>query len=220
MSGVGLSIVQKQSFLYNKKMRTVVTATASLVINTAYAAVNIFIGLKERSYWFITSGAYYLILAVMRFGIILSERRSSSDRSHVSISFIRAFTGSLLIIMGLVLCGSVYLSIYYDVTKNMNEIPVIAMATYAFTKITLAVINFVKRNKLNSSVLSLIRNIGLADAAVSIFSLQRSMLVTFQGMNKTEINIMNACTGTAVWLFVVLIGIGILYQIIRKKKLK
>ena len=67
----------------------------------------------------------------------------------------------------------------------------ITIAVYAFTKITIAIINFVKARKSNSATVKVLRNIALADAAVSIFSLQRSMLVSFPGMKQNEILIFN-----------------------------
>lgn len=212
MSGTGLCINLSDSILSNKERRMVLIASLSLIINSIYAASNIIVGLKEKSYWFITAGTYYLILAVIRFCIILSEKRSRTDTKEISIRFIRCFTGIMLIIMSTVLCGSVYLSLFHNETEKLNEILVITLASYSFTKITLAIINFTKRKKLNSQFLSLIRNIGLADAAVSIFSLQKSMLVSFPGMSENEIMIMNGCTGSVVWMLVLLIGIGIIYK--------
>lgn len=214
MSGAGICIKQN-SIISDKNKRAALIAFFSLIINAVYAVFNIVLGLWDKSCWFITVGAYYLILAVLRFGVILSAKRyekSSGSR------FIRTFTGALLILMGIVLSVSVVMSVLYDVTKAMNEILVITMAAYSFTKITLAIINFTKRKLLSSPVLSLIRNIALADAAVSIFSLQRSMVVTFEGMTGSEITIMNAFTGGAVCILAVLIGVGIIYS--DRKKIK
>lgn len=212
MSGIGLYLSDK-SFLCNKDKRTTLLAILSLAFNSVYAMVNICLGFSGKSSWLITVGAYYLILAVMRFGIILTDR--NNEIRH--LRFIRNFTGTFLIVLSFVLSISVYLSITYDVTKNQNEIFVITMATYSFAKITLAIINFIKRKKLTSPVLSLIKNIGLADAAVSIFSLQKSMLVSFPGMQNNEIRIMNICTGSAVCILVMLTGIGIIYSVTKKQ---
>lgn len=216
MSGLGLNIIYDRNILYDSKKRTIIIAAGSFLINSVYSAVNIFLGITNKSYWFITLGTYYFILSVMRFYILLSEKRITSDK-NINHGATKTIIGIMLIILGFVLCGSVYLSVYFEVTGRLHEILVITMATYAFSKITLAIINFVKRHKLNSPVLMLIRNIGLADAAVSIFSLQKTMLVSFEGMTDYEIKIMNACTGTVVWIFVVLIGI---VTIRRKKNIK
>ena len=84
------------------------------------------------------------------------------------------------------------------------------MAAYAFTKITLATVNVVKAHRTSSAVLITLRNISFADAFVSIFALQRSMLVSFEGMTEIEIIIMNATLGSAVCVIVLLLGINLL----------
>ena len=53
------------------------------------------------------------------------------------------------------------------------------------------------------------------DAFVSIFALQRSMLVSFEGMSEAEIVIMNAALGSAVCVIVFLLGANLL----RNKKI-
>jgi divalent metal cation (Fe/Co/Zn/Cd) transporter len=89
------------------------------------------------------------------------------------------------------------------------------MAAYAFFKIILAIINLVKARHSTSATLIALRNISIADAFVSIFALQRSMLVSFEGMGEVEIVVMNAVLGMAVSIIVFLIG----WNLVREKKL-
>jgi hypothetical protein len=86
-------------------------------------------------------------------------------------------------------------------------IVMIAIATYTFTKTTLATVNFIKSRRSISAKIVTLRNISFADAFVSIFALQRSMLVSFEGMNESEILIMNAVTGSAVCIITFLLGL-------------
>lgn len=210
MSGVSKTIIIGKNLTDEKRFKIIITATGSLFINIVYAFVNLLNGLFNHSFWFITLGAYYTVLSVLRFTALMSERKISETKSCNNILFIQIFSGIMLIFLSIVLCGSVYLSLFFDVIKKQNEIFVITMAVYAFTKITIAIINFVKRKELCSPVLKTIRNISLADAAVSILSLQRSMLITFEGMSENEIMIMNGATGSVVWIGVCLIGIMML----------
>jgi len=55
----------------------------------------------------------------------------------------------------------------------------------------------------------------LADACVSIFALQRSMLVSFGEMSETDICIFNAVIGSAVCVIVFLLGLNL----VRNKKI-
>ena len=93
-------------------------------------------------------------------------------------------------------------------------IVMIAMAAYAFTKITLATIKLIKARRSTSATLITLRNISFADAFASIFALQRSMLVSFEGMTEAEIVIMNATLGSAVCVIVFLLGV----KLLRNKK--
>ena len=87
-------------------------------------------------------------------------------------------------LLSLSLVGTVILAVVRDRGIVMHEIVMIAMAAYTFTKITLAVINLVKARKSASAKIVTLRNISLSDACVSIFALQRSMLVSFKGMTE------------------------------------
>ena len=83
------------------------------------------------------------------------------------------------------------------------------MAAYAFTKITLATIKLIKARRSTSATLITLRNISFADAFVSIFALQRSMLVSFEGMAEGEIQIMNAVLGSVVCIVVFFLGLNL-----------
>ena len=176
-------------------------AILSLVANTAFAAYYLISGALTSSWWLLTLGSYYLILSLLRFTVLQSKRTEH---------FIVKFTGWMLIALSIPLVGTVLLSVLRDRGHELHMIIMIAMAAYAFTKITLATVNVVKARRTNSVVLITLRNISFADAFVSIFALQRSMLVSFEGMTETEIIIMNATLGSAVCVIVLLLGINLL----------
>lgn len=180
--------------------RTLKFALASLIFNTAFAIYNLVFGLVTSSWWLLTFGSYYLILSVVRFAVL---RTKSKER------FITKFTGWMLIALSIPLAGTVILSVVRDRGHQLHMILMIAMATYAFTKITLATVNLVKSRCSTSATLITLRNISFSDAFVSIFALQRSMLVSFEGMTESEIQIMNAVFGSAVCVIVFLLGLNL-----------
>lgn len=112
-----------------------------------------------------------------------------------------------MIFLSIILAGSAYLSFESERGIKYNEILMITIAAYSFTKITLAIINLIKMRKNNSSIIKTLRYISFADALVSIFALQRSMLVSFGAMPENGIQIFNICTGTAVYIGVFILGI-------------
>ena len=98
----------------------------------------------------------------------------------------------------------------------------ITMALFSFTKITLAVLSLVRGRKVPSPVEKALVRVAFCDAAVSIASLQRSMLVSFPGMVESEIRLMNILTGSGVCLLVLLCGLSLIegkYYLMAKSKL-
>lgn len=195
----------------NKRYRIISFAICGFSVNLLYALYNGALGMMTRSMWFISLCAYYIILSSMRFGVVMQDRRNISTEN-----FITRFCGIMLIVLSFVLSGSVYLSLAADVAVKHQEIIMITIAAYTFYKVVLAIVNTVKVRKENSLLLSTIRNIGCADAAVSILSLQRSMLVSFGHMGHGKITMMNALTGACVFILIIILGIVMIVKSMRK----
>jgi len=168
-----------------------------------YSIYHIILGITVYSWWFLTIGIYYAILSIVRF-VVLRQKGQNS--------FVIRFTGIMLILLSISLVGTVILAFLKDRGTEFHLIVMLAIAVYAFTKITLAAIKWVNARKNKSTELITLRNISFADAFVSIFSLQRSMLVSFKGMTEIGIRIMNAATGSAVCIIVFLLGFNLVQQ--------
>ncbi len=181
-------------------------AFASLAFNLIFSAYHIVMGVITFSWWLFTLGIYYFILGAVRFVVICVKKRE-----HI----LTRITGWMLIALSLPLVGTVILSLVRDRGQKFHMIVMIAIATYAFTKITLATIKLIKSRHSKSPKTVTLRNISFADAFVSIFSLQRSMLVSFEGMTQDGILIMNALTGAGVCIIVFLLGLNL----VKKKKI-
>lgn len=179
-------------------------ALLSLIFNTAFAIYYLVFGISSGSWWLLTLGSYYLILSAVRFFVIRTKKAAFAAR----------LTGIMLILLSVPLASTVILAVIGDRGTKFHMIVMIAIATYAFTKITIASINLVRSRRSNSGTVITLRNIAFADALVSIFALQRSMLVSFEGMSASEIRIMNAALGSAVCILVFLLGVNLL----RRKK--
>ena len=181
-------------------------ATVSLILNVAFSVYYLALGITSPSWWLLTLGFYYLILSIVRFTVILA----SPHKHHLT-----ALVGWMLMFLSLPLSGTVILAVLADRGQKHHMIVMIAIAVFSFTKITLAIINIVKCRRSASEKLIALRCISLADAFVSIFALQRSMLVSFEGMGESEIVIMNAALGSAVCVIVFLLGLNL----VKRKKL-
>ena len=179
-----------------------------LMVNFVYAVSNCVVGLIIHSWWFITVGAYYAVLTATRFSVLQIGKNAAST-SGID-RFAKRVTGILLIALSFCLIGINILSALKERGTAFHEIIMIAIATYTFTKVTVAIIGMVKARRMASPIAVTLRNISLADAFVSIYSMQRSMLVSFPGMQAEDIQLFNILTGTAVWIIVLLLGINLI----------
>ncbi len=180
----------------------------SLILNFVYALGNCILGFLLHSWWFITIGAYYVVLTVTRYSVLQIKRKAGGN--YDTELFARRITGILLVVLSFCIVGVNILSAVKDRGTAFHEIVMITVATYTFTKITIAIIGMAKAKHSPSPVLKTLRNISLSDACVSIYTMQRSMLVSFPGVEASEILLLNILTGSAVWIVVLLLGMNLI----------
>lgn len=179
-----------------------------LVLNVLYAVANTVVGFATHSWWFITVGAYYTVLTVTRFSVLQIQRKARGN--YETERFARRITGVLLVVLSFCIVGVNVLSVVTERGTVFHDIVMITIATYTFYKITDAIIGMVKARHTASPAVKTLRNIALSDACVSVYTMQRSMLVSFPGMAAADIRLFNIFTGTAVWITVLLLGIHLI----------
>ena len=192
----------------------------SLTCNAVYAVGNVVLGMLARSWWSITVGIYYTVLALARFWVLWLRHRTGEDSA--SEWLVKRVTGVLLVVLSFCITGITVLAIREGRGTAFHEIVMIAIATYAFTKITVSVVEMVRARGSASPFVKTLRNLSLANACVSVYSMQRSMLVSFPGMATTQIQLLNIVTGIAVWMVVLLLGINLIggkYTTMAKSKM-
>ena len=182
------------------------TAGIGFCTNALYGILTGALGIIGHSWWLIALSAYYIVLAAARFAVLLSLKNAQDETDR----FVSQFIGAMCLFLAITMAGTTFLAFQHDRGVRYHEILMISMAVYAFTKITLAIIGIIKDAKNARPAIKCLRSLSLADAAVSIFALQRSMLVSFGGMSTANIQLMNALTGTAVYLFIALLGINLI----------
>ena len=206
--------------MQNYGFRTLVFACGSMAMTVAYAVYNGVIALM----WFLpvwhgALAGYYILLACMRGGILLYHGKCVKGRKEraetVEIKKYRN-SGILLIVLIISLSVAILQMVRADAGFNRPGLMIYVAAAYTFTKVTTAIVNFIKAKKHNDFTVEALRNVNVADAAVSVLALQTSMFFEFGGGAST--GFANALTGAAVCAVVLALGI---YMIIKgQKKLK
>lgn len=191
----------------DRRFRIVAGAAANLAVNLLYGAGHAVLGLLDGSIWLLVMAAYYILLGVMRFGAVLTERKHASER------FVMRFCGGMLMALALVLAGSTVISLMQERSVPHGMILMITIAAYTFWKMTMAIIHTVQAHQSGTPLTCTIRNITLASALASLMTMQRSMLVSFEGdITGAEMLVLNIMTGSAVCLLVFLMGLNMLFD--------
>lgn len=193
------------------RWRTILFAVPGMVSNIIFAAFNGVIGITSHSAWFGTLSAYYILLSIMRAGVVRQEREIAvieEKREHMRREMAVYRRNSVLFIfMAVVLAGAVVLLLNALGGKDYPGLTIYAVATYTFYKIIMSTIQVIKVGKRKSPLLSITRRIGYIDACVSILTLQTAMFASFADGEEGLIKLMNGITGTVVCLMV--LGLGI-----------
>ena len=191
----------------DRRFRIVTFAALNLIVNLLYGAGHVLLGVLDGSVWLLVMAAYYMLLGAMRCGAVLTEHRQTSERAVMHLC------GGLLMALALVLGATTALSLLQERAVPHGVVVMLAIAVYTFWKMTMAIVHTVQAHQSGTPLMCTIRNITLASALASLMTMQRSMLVSFEGdITADGALILNICIGTAVCLLVFLMGLNMLFD--------
>lgn len=207
-----IRVLKERSSFFNRVMtndffRAFLFAIPGFGIGLVFAAFNAAVGVISRSAWYLSLAVYYILLCLMRFFLL---RRfffeSKKGKNPVRDWKLYALCGRILMGMSVALSSVVVLMVIDGYSKSYPGYLIYVVAFYTFYKVIFSVVHMARARRLSSPLLSGIRNIGYADALVSLLSLQTAMFASFGKSEVRLSTVMNACTGAVVCLMVVLLG--------------
>lgn len=134
------------------RLRVNVSLYGSLMMNTAYAVLQLGLGFWHASFWYYSMAGYYISLAIMRFFLVQHSRKHKpGERMQEELIKYRN-CGIIFLLMNLALSVMIFFMVYWNRTFQHHEITTIAMATYTFISFSLAIKNVIKYSKYNSPV--------------------------------------------------------------------
>ena len=209
-----------QTWSNDPRLRMNITVGGSVLWNGAYAALQLGLAIYYRSAWFYSLAAYYATLAAMRCSLVWHTLRyTPGEQMRQELTRYRT-CGWVFLLMNLALSGMMFYRIYENRFVQHYEITTIAMATYTYAMLTVAIVNVVRYRKYNSPVLSSAKAISLAAACVSMLTLESTMLASFNKgtLSQKTIRIFLALSGGAVSAFIVGMAVYMIVQASRKLK--
>lgn len=226
LKGRVIDFMKKNRFtarlLENYGFRTVMEACLSLVGNLAYAVFNGVVAILSRSVWYGALATYYILLTLLRSRLVLHHRKVArgalEDETQQRRSEISRYRlcGAVLTAMPLCLSFAILQMVVADKGYSYGELTIYVVAAYTFFKITKSIINAIKARKNDDLTVKALRNVGLADAMVSILALQTAMFDAFGGTMNTDLA--NALTGGGVCALTVVIGVYMLIKASKKTR--
>ena len=216
------AVISRHPFLNNVFVsygfRTVTFFVLSLAVNAAFVLFNAVLGVVTCSLWYGIIATYYVFLGALRAFILFlsyrARRRSEGNERLAAELKLRIYRlcGILILALEIALAAAVSLMVMYGKPTQYSEVMAIAAAAYTFYKVIFAVYNVFKVRRYNDRVLQCLRDINLTDAAVSLLSLQVTLIAVFsdEQVSASEITAMNSVTGFAVCALTIALGIAMI----------
>lgn len=202
----------------NRVLRSILAAIPGTALGVLFAIFNAFLGIYYGSAWHGTLAGYFLVLTLLRILLIVCFR--GRTRVNFLRQELRIYTlcGILLSVLSVTLSGAVILLIRGTGGKSYPGFLVYAMAAYTFYKMYASIHGLVTARRQESLLLIAQRNIGHADALMSLLSLQTGLLNAFGGGNMEYAERMNGITGGFVALIVLALGIHMVLDGQKRRK--
>jgi len=196
--------------------RTLFFASISFSVSIAFGLFNGAQGILYSSIWNGALAAYYVSLAFLRGGVLYQQKKwkarnateDTEDGKTELLLQAKTYRNSGVVLLFLQISLSVATAqmIFDNQHFTYAGWTIYGAAAYAFTRITVSIIQIKKVRKHENFTLRAIRTANLADAAVSILALQTALLSTF-GSEDVNASLFNTITGIAVSLLTVTLGI-------------
>jgi len=179
-----------------------------MTVNFLYVLFRIVVGIRYASVWFITMAVYYLVLAVIRLSLILHYRH----KSEIVELHCYQRTAWLLFLLNLPMGGMILLMVLTNSGYSYPGYVIYLSAIYTFHTMVTSVINLVRFRRLGSPILSAAKVLNFIAALMSILGLQTAMIAQFSTEGDGFRRMMNAITGGAIWMSVILTAAYMLYR--------
>lgn len=203
-------------YINDPRWRVRISLFGAVSINIIYVLIQLASGIVYRAAWFYALAVYYFLLIMMRIFLIRNTSSDEVGRDKLKEFQRYRFCGILLLIMNQALAIIVFYIVRRGVLIKQSYIPVIAMAAYTFTAMTVAMINVVRYRRFDSPIMSAAKAISMSSAVVSLLSLEAAMVAAFgEDTTVTFRQIMTVSTGAAVCIFVLAVAV---YMIVRASK--
>jgi hypothetical protein len=186
--------------------KTFASSWISSIIGIAFTVYNGFLGIYYRSIWNGTICVYYILLATVR-GIIVSTQKGRYAGKDELERIVHYVTHCMVFVMNASLIVPIIAMIKGDRTYDWGLIPAIAIASYTFYRIVMAIIHYVKSRKNDNPLVSQLRTFNLIDSLVALLTLQNTMIIANEGEIAGGMKCLSIISSAIIWLLIVVVSV-------------
>lgn len=171
----------------NYGFSTLFFSVVSVAITLAFAVMNLVSAFKYRLLWYAAISAYYVLIILLRGGIVAADvkcgKKYAANSNTLNRRRVQIYLGCgvALIVLELAMGVAVTEMVLSRRPIQSGQIMTIANAAYTFYKLTMALLNLLKARRQCNPTVQALRNVNFADACMSMVSLTVIMLATFGG---------------------------------------
>lgn len=202
-----------EKYLNDLAFRGNISLYQGMLVNFFYVVFRIAVGILHSSVWFISMAIYYLILGVIRLFLVRSYRNCDSVKEVQCYRLTAWFLFLLNIPMG----AMIFLMVLKNNGYSYPGYVIYISAMYTFYTMIMSIINLVRFRRLGNPILSAAKALNFIAALMSVLGLQTAMIAQFSAEEDSFRRIMNACTGTGIWVTVIITAI---YMLIHSRKIQ
>lgn len=193
----------------------------SSVLRVVWAITNAVSGVLYASAWNVTLAAYYLLLAIVRGGI-LDHVRAGDAKGPRAGGRIQIVCGAFLALTVLALSGIGVLVMHHEGGFSYTGSLIYAVALYAFYSLISSVVTYVRGRHTTDPVPLAMNAVRFAEALVSMFSLEIAMLSTFGTLAEdADANvIMVGASGGAIAVVILALAVNLIAHGVRALRTK
>ncbi len=187
--------------------------TITSIINILYAIYTLGVAILTRSSWYASLCIAYFILSLMRVYVVRGNRK---QLKYEKINYIESWNtfrnvGISLITYALAFSAVVVQMVVFQIHNEYAGYLIYGVIGYTIYKVVIAIIKLLTVRRYKNPTWQSLRNITFADALVSLFSLQISVLAAFEsGIDYRPINMVSGilvCFSiAAMGVYMIIIG--------------
>ena len=219
-------------YFTEKQVRDMVSLYTGIGMDLAMAVLKVIIGIVYRSGWLFAVAVYHVTLGFMHFMLLKKEwSRGENEAQELEAEDLKRvyqlrsyrFCGNLMFFLNVAMTGMLVQMIWQGEGYTYPGFTVYAFAAYAFYCLISAIIKWIKYRKIENPTFAASKNIKLAKALMSLFTLQTVLINQF-GAEMAELTktIMNSITGilvcAAVFALAVMMSVRATEEIRKIKK--